>query len=38
MVILDECFPFEIKCSHRVGVVARATATREISKNEKART
>ena len=27
MIILDERFPLEIECGHRVGVVARATAT-----------
>jgi hypothetical protein len=30
MIILDERFPFEIKCGHRVPVVARDTATTGI--------
>ena len=38
VVILDERFPFEIECGHRVGVVARATATTGNLKIEGART
>ena len=38
MIILDERFPLEIECGHRVGVVARATATTGNLKIEGART
>jgi hypothetical protein len=34
MIILDERFAFEIECGHRVPVVARATATTGILKEE----